>query len=142
MSDNKFQRKPKRPPALWRTIQSPGFQAQAAQIHPERAAHGGMSAISASKKVRDAVYREIAILFKLRFPFCETCVAIRKCKAGQARETSDVHHKRGKTGLLLFDVRHFIPVCRPCHIWIGENIKAARALGMICEKGEWNKEAE
>ena len=138
--ETKFQRKPKRAKALWTQIKSPGFQAQAAQLHPERAAHGGMSAISASKKVRDAVYRGIAELFKLQFPFCQCCVSVRKVRL--AAPTEDVHHSRGKSGLLYFDVRWFVPVCRKCHIWIGDNLEKARELGVVCDKGEWNSERE
>ena len=139
---DKFQRKPKRGPALWTQIKSPGFQAQAAQIHPERSATGGIKAISGGKAVRDAVYKGIAELFKAQFPWCQTCAAIRGVSAQKARPTEDVHHSRGKVGLLLFHTKFFVPVCRPCHNWIGDNIEKARELGMICAKGEWNREDE
>ena len=128
----------KRGVALWRTVDAPGFKAQAAQLHPEKHEAGGVKARSAPKAVMDAIYSEIAKLFKHAYPWCEACVAIRNVHASSARETEDVHHKRGKVGLLLFDVRHFIPVCRTCHDWIGDNPEKARELGLLCEKGQWN----
>ncbi len=51
----------------------------------------------------------------------------------------DVHHTRGKIGALLMDERFWLPVCRTCHNWIGNNIAQARSWGLLCELGEWNK---
>lgn len=137
--NSKFQRKPKRAKAPWTTIKSPGFAAQSAQLNPEHAAHGGVRAmISAHKAIRDAVYHEIAVLFKAAHPWCQTCVSIDGVRPAFARPTDDVHHSRGKTGLLYFDVRRFVAVCRPCHDWIHANPAKAVELG-ISEKGAWDK---
>ena len=48
------------------------------------------------------------------------------------------HHTRGRLGPLLCDTRFWLPVCFEHHRWIHENITAARALGLICQPGEWN----
>ena len=48
------------------------------------------------------------------------------------------HHTRGRLGSLLCDTRFWLPVCFEHHRWIHENITAARALGLICQPGEWN----
>ena len=134
----KFELKKKRAKAIW----TQAYPAQHKKLYPENTARGGVKAQSGSKKMRDAIYSEIAKLFKAAFPYCEACKAIRHCNAAHARPTEDVHHKRGKVGLLYFDVRHWISVCRACHTWIGDNIEAARAIGLLCERGDWNREDE
>lgn len=51
---------------------------------------------------------------------------------------TDVHHSRGRAGSLLIDERFWIPVCRRAHNWIQANPERARALGLLCQPGEWN----
>lgn len=84
------------------------------------------------------MYRAIKELFLLKEPVCQACKFVRGAKATPLW-ADDVHHTRGKLGLLLFDVRFFKAVCRPCHNWIGDNIDLARKYGLLCEKGDWNK---
>lgn len=59
-----------------------------------------------------------------RFPFCR-------------RRATDVHHKRGRLGLLLTDTRFWIPLCRRHHAWVGANPNQARELGLLALPGEW-----
>lgn len=61
---------------------------------------------------------------------CQRC----SCK----RDRMDIHHKRGRLGRLLLDVRHWSYVCAKCHLWIHTNLEDARAEGWICERGLWN----
>jgi hypothetical protein len=62
----------------------------------------------------------------------------KRCERCNAAAT-DLHHKRGRTGSLLIDVRHWVALCRPCHDWVGAHIAEAREAGLICAEGEWNK---
>jgi len=60
-----------------------------------------------------------------RFPACR-------------HRTGDVHHSRGRLGVLLVDVRFWIPLCRRHHDWVGQNPAQARELNLLCPVGSWN----
>ena len=51
---------------------------------------------------------------------------------------TDIHHRKGRAGSLLTDTRHWNAVCRTAHVWIGANPEVARAMGLLCQPGEWN----
>lgn len=78
-----------------------------------------------AKRMRE--YRKLATRFKLANPSCDC-----------GGRTRDVHHTRGRAGSLLLDWRYWRPVCRYCHDWIAQHPDAARAEGMLCERGLWN----
>lgn len=59
----------------------------------------------------------------------------------RAHACQDCHHSRGKLGPLLMDERFWVPTCRSLHSWIQDNPAEARTLGLLCEKGLWNKPA-
>lgn len=42
---------------------------------------------------------------------------------------TDVHHKRGR-GRYLLVVESWLPLCRPCHIWVENNPKEALELNL------------
>lgn len=54
-------------------------------------------------------------------------------------KSRDVHHSRGRAGTLLIDVRFWKAVSRRGHYWIDDHPKEARAMGLLCEPGEWNR---
>lgn len=39
----------------------------------------------------------------------------RYCECGCGREATEIHHKKGKSGKLLYDKKYFMAVARPCH---------------------------
>lgn len=51
------------------------------------------------------------------------------CECGCGRYATEVHHKKGKIGKLLTDVRFFLAVCRVCHRKIGDDPKWAIKMG-------------
>lgn len=56
------------------------------------------------------------------------------CKAkvqGCSRESTEIHHVRGRVGKLLNDKSNFMAVCRNCHTFIENNPNEARAKGWI-----------
>lgn len=130
----KFQRKPKQKKALWVAC----FPDQAKALHPELSPSGGIRGQSGSAKVRAEVYGAIAKVFK-RVEENKFCLACYLRDLPRLNKTDDIHHKRGRSGLLLFDVRYFVPVCRSCHQWLGANIKEAEAFGLI-EPKYWGKQ--
>ena len=61
-----------------------------------------------------------------------------KCCAKCGKPATENHHSRGKLGELLMDEQFWIPMCRPCHRWVHDNIAKARKTKLICDKGLWN----
>lgn len=134
-----FPKKKKQGKALWTQIKSPGFSEQQSQLRPEKEPARALKFRSNLGAVMNAIYLEIADLFKLRHPWCQCCALIRGIDHNDARLTTDVHHVRGRDGLLLFDVRWYKAACRPCHVWIGEHPKEAVKLKLLAERGEWGR---
>ena len=131
----KWSVKPKHP----KSICVAAFPEQFKKLHPERGAAGGIKWRSKPKAILDAVYSSIATLFKIANPWCKIC----ELRGNHViHGTEDVHHSRGKQGLLYFDVRWFVPCCRSCHSWAENNVESAMAIGVTCQKGDWNKETE
>ncbi len=111
-------------PALWTLLpgrsRTGGAQEKRARIRPVSKAR--------AKELRQ--YSKVIEEFLELHPWCE---------ASCSKRSTEVHHTRGRVGPLLCDVRFFMAVCRECHDWIGNNMDAARKLGWLCEKGDWNK---
>lgn len=133
MSMMKFKPKPKHPKACWTTA----YPRQAKALRPENGPAGGVKARSGGEKARMAVYAGIKELFLWGRSVCGAYV--RGVCSGSELE---VHHKLGRSGILLFDVRHWLAVCPACHAWIHAHPGEARAKGWLAQPGEWNKEAE
>lgn len=138
----KYERKLKQPKAAW----TRAFPSQAAALHPERGAPGGVKARGASEAVRMAVYGPIAAMFKAARWKCEACIRVAEFWLPESewplmvRDTKHVHHSKGRVGLLLFDTRYWVPVCEECHRWIGDNVEKARGLGLIAAEGDWGRQ--
>lgn len=93
--------------------------------------------ISKSRAKRMAEYRKVRAKYLKGNAVCGLYAT--RITVGCTMKSSDVHHSRGRVSNLLTDVRYFIPVCRACHDWIGNNVERARKLGLICSTGLWNK---
>lgn len=52
---------------------------------------------------------------------------------------TQVHHTRGRLGPLLMDKRGWRGVSAMGHRWIDANREAARALGFLCQRGDWHR---
>lgn len=129
----RFKPPKKRAKAPW----TRAFPAQAKALSPERSLAGGVKARSASHETRMAVYRPIAEMFKRLNPYCQLCTK-RGYSGGLSRQTTDIHHSRGRDGLLLFDTRWFKAACRQCHDWAENNPEAAAAVGAT-DLAHWRK---
>ena len=122
----KFTPKPKQP----KSISFQTFPKQFEKLHPERSKAGGIKARSASEEVRMGIYRDIAAMFKRENRLCQACQIIHD-KTKWVQLTEDIHHVQGRGGLQLFDIRHWLAVCRSCHSWIHANPKRAHKLGLL-----------
>ena len=135
----KFEQKKKRPLALWTTA----FKSQHKALRPENTAAGGVKARSQSESVRMEIYNAIRALYLKANPFCEchdqTRGSRRDFSQPYREKSTQIHHKRGRDGLLLFDVRHFCACCSSCHSWIDAHRTEAQALGLLA-KEDWRKQ--
>lgn len=112
------------------------FPEQFKALRPENSKAGGAKARSQPHAVRMAVYVPIRELFLTQNPLCQCCDVIYKHLHGtpsnlRVRFADEVHHKRGRDGLLLFDVRYWRATCRECHSFIHTHPKEAHQLKLI-----------
>lgn len=142
--------KPKTKPALWTKMRG-GSKPRSFRVRPGVARQKRESnhakprkrirAVSRRQRARSAAYNARVKVWKAENPVCLVCQKHDLEMFDKPRPTEDCHHQRGKLGPLLMDERFWIPVCRPCHAWIDANRNAARAMGLLCQRGEWNKPA-
>lgn len=112
-------------PKQRKSIAMQAFPEQFKSLRPENTKAGGVKSRSQPMEVRMAVYRAIADMFKVANPLCKVC----QLKGNvPPRYTDDVHHSRGRDGLLLFDVRYFVAACRQCHCYLHDNPEEAKKL--------------
>lgn len=88
-----------------------------------------------SKKQASRLARYLPIRndFLKKFPACGICLVLDMTPA----PSTEVHHKFGRNGSLLFDVRGFVPSCRAHREWPHTNGALARELGVLGMPSEW-----
>lgn len=77
--------------------------------------------ISDKKLEELAIYRPLRDKYLAEHPICEV--------KGCGRKTTNLHHKKGRIGKLLFDTEYFMACCELCHpqkihnnpVWSREN---------------------
>lgn len=82
-------------------------------------------------------------LFLRQRPNCEACpkmVGMHPCVDARSHPATDVHHKKGRQGKLLLNQKHWIPCCSHSHDFIHRNPAIARALDLLAQPGEWNRQ--
>lgn len=127
-----MKRSTKQPAALW-------TKAYPDQVRRRTAANtAGCAHRSDVEKLRQTVYAGIREMFLRGNRACAGCYYV--AKTMQPSRAVDVHHQRGREGLLLFDVRYFIPLCRRCHEFVEANKEKAREFGLEAERGYWGRQ--
>src|SRR5688500_5357244 len=82
----------------------------------------GIAKVTAERKEINKEYEKVKREFLRKHKACQVC-----CES----PATDLHHKRGRNGKLLTDIRYFLAVCRPCHDHIHSDIPFSRANGFI-----------
>lgn len=77
--------------------------------------------VSDKRQVENKMYMEVRAEYMKDNPVCEIC----------GSRQVELHHKKGRIGKLLFDIRYFMTVCREDHRYIHENPKEARKKGWL-----------
>lgn len=86
--------------------------------------------------LRMAAYRVIKASI-LKYRGCCACFALGL--DGSQHKATELHHSRGRVGSLLTDLEYIYPVCRRAHNYIHSHPEKARKVGLLCQKGDWNK---
>lgn len=87
------------------------------------------------KKVSDKLKSNLEKYYEVRDKYLSEnpkCEANIECKGKNT--ATDIHHKKGRIGKMLTDVKFFMAVCRDCHTWIHDNDAKARELGFLLSK--------
>ncbi len=64
----------------------------------------------------------------------------KRCAVYPQLKAEEVHHKRGRTGDLLLDEAHWLPVSRKGHVKIEMNPRWAKEMGYSESRLKWDKE--
>jgi pullulanase/glycogen debranching enzyme len=83
---------------------------------------------SPKKVVQDAVYSVLRIKFLKEHSMCEAHLT------GCTQSSTDVHHKRGRIGTLLTDIKYWLAVCRHCHDWIEKHPEESKEKGLSLDR--------
>lgn len=76
--------------------------------------------VSEKRKTELAEYRKERKSYLSLHPICQVC---------NISETTEIHHKKGKIGKLLYNPLYFLAVCRPCHNKIENNPEWSKENG-------------
>jgi hypothetical protein len=80
---------------------------------------------SSKRASEESDYKQKRIFFLLKNPHCQA-----KLIGCCTHESTEVHHMRGRIGILLLDQEYWLPVCRACHAWIEVNPTLAKELNL------------
>lgn len=79
---------------------------------------------SAKRTRENKSYSTLRKEFLEAHPQCEA--GLKMCR----HEATDVHHMAGRVGDKLLDTDSWLPVCRPCHLWLESHPEQAKVLGL------------
>lgn len=79
---------------------------------------------SEKRKKANVIYLKARLEYLNEHQICE---AKKICNGASATE---IHHKIGKIGELLYDKNFFLATCRKCHDWVEANVTEAKKLGL------------
>lgn len=119
-----MKRKPKRKKAIWLSL--PGAADWKRRNKPART----------RTEARRREYARLRLLFLERRE-CQVCAVY------PAKKATQVHHTRGRAGVLLLVQKWWVPVSAAGHQWIHANPEEARrrtwyGLPLLCKPGDWN----
>lgn len=77
------------------------------EIWVKKNIHKPLTGISKKRAKENRVYLKKREDYLKENPYCEVMECLNK--------STQVHHKKGRTGDLLIDETHFLAVCYPCH---------------------------
>ncbi len=107
---------------------NPKFKFPEFKKSPIKKTFNKISPVSDKRLEEMKEYRIVRDAFMITHPICQAKVE------GCTYYSCDNHHRKGKEGKLLCDVKWFMAVCRHCHNWIDANPNKAREKGFIVNR--------
>lgn len=86
------------------------------------------------KKVSDKMRERLRLYYKVRETYLDGNIGCEAKLSGCNGTATEIHHKAGKTGDLLFNDDYFLAVCRPCHHWIEDNPREAKQMNLSTDR--------
>jgi hypothetical protein len=81
----------------------------------------GIRKVSKKRVAENQLYKEQRAIYMFDHPRCERC----------PRTASELHHRAGREGKLLYDSRFFASLCSICHTWVHAHPNDARQCGLL-----------
>lgn len=85
-------------------------------------------------KVSQKMKERLRLYYKVRETYLDGNIGCEARLNGCNGTATDIHHKCGKTGDLLFDDKYFLAVCRPCHTHIELHPLEAKRKGLSLDR--------
>ena len=85
-------------------------------------------AMSGRRKRELSRYAELRDEFLKKHPLCD--------REGCSKKSTEVHHTRGRFGVLLNHVEYWVALCPDCHRWVHNFPESAKAEGLF---GPWGR---
>ena len=83
------------------------------------------------KRIKSVSTKKLVELKEYRVVRDEYLAMHKVCEHPECSNPSeDLHHAKGRVGILLTDARYFRALCRKCHRWVEENPTDAKSMGL------------
>ena len=83
------------------------------------------------KRIKSVSTKKLGELKEYRVVRDEYLATHKVCEHPECSNPSeDLHHAKGRVGILLTDARYFRALCRKCHRWVEENPTDAKSMGL------------
>lgn len=90
-----------------------GSYCKTCEERPEKKNPKAIPKVSKKRVVQNSEYSKVRLEYLKIFPVCE----VLNC----GNKATEIHHKAGRSGMLLTDANHFLAVCEACHKYIELN---------------------
>ena len=80
----------------------------------------GIKKMSAKRAKQNTIYLQKRNAFLKLYPICQCC---------NIKQSTEIHHKKGRLGELLMDETQFFAICRDCHQWAETHPEWAKKHG-------------
>ena len=90
-----------------------------------------MRPVSPAKRKAKQEYANAGKIILMRHPHCWLSHVL----YGQVRQAMEIHHTKGRIGDLIHDQRFLLQIHPIAHRWLEDHLRAARAMGVLFDKG-------
>jgi hypothetical protein len=110
---------------FWKRVKGIGYCQTCSKIlFPTK----GLNKRSTKKVKADSEYSDLRRNFLNKHPLCMAHLP------GCTQQSTDIHHTRGRYGVLYLDVSTWVSLCRFCHSMIELNPELGRDIGLVKQR--------